>query len=454
MKIARFAAVGLHGHLNIEFCLFPDITFLTGINGSGKTASIYSIVSLLTPSLEILSETTFDSVEIDVEYGDEKITIRAQREGTDTILTASNAPGAFRFAAYDPDPDLSLHRQTELRTAHYAELVQVSSESPVIKAISSLPSPMFLGIDRRARLSDDPVRNHLYLPPSARRRVRNPFNTFNAASINYAVYLAETSQRDSLISIGQEAAETRQQIVLELLRVSVTSLGELTPPSTQEKKEITRLRSDMPAFARALDLPESTIENTISPFLKALEKFVGSAPEASRHKKGQPFGSPEQVNALINWSLNKSQFDKIKAISEIIDKFSVRRAEAMEVSDRYLGLLNNFIANSLKSIIFTDRGYLSLLIDGVVEPQPLTSLSSGESQIFVILSHLMFNPSAQSDNIFIIDEPELSLHIRWQELFVDSVYQANPDIQYIFATHSPSIILGRREHCVHVESTR
>jgi predicted ATP-binding protein involved in virulence len=76
------------------------------------------------------------------------------------------------------------------------------------------------------------------------------------------------------------------------------------------------------------------------------------------------------------------------------------------------------------------------------------SLSSGEAQLFVIMTHLFFNPLAQEGNVFIIDEPELSLHIQWQELFVNSVMAANPNVQFIMATHSPSIILEKTQNCL------
>ncbi len=35
---------------------------------------------------------------------------------------------------------------------------------------------------------------------------------------------------------------------------------------------------------------------------------------------------------------------------------------------------------------------------------PITSLSSGESQILVIITHLALNPSAQAANVFIVDD--------------------------------------------------
>ena len=44
-----------------------------------------------------------------------------------------------------------------------------------------------------------------------------------------------------------------------------------------------------------------------------------------------------------------------------------------------------------------------------------------DSSGVVILTHLAFNRQAKRANVLIIDEPELSLHLRRQELFVDSV---------------------------------
>ncbi|MNZ78825.1 hypothetical protein D3C78_974140 [compost metagenome] len=72
-------------------------------------------------------------------------------------------------------------------------------------------------------------------------------------------------------------------------------------------------------------------------------------------------------------------------------------------------------------------------------------LSSGESQILIMLAHLVLNKGLPRNGVFIVDEPELSLHISWQDMFVESVQAANPDLQIILATHSPAIIGGRNE---------
>ena len=65
-----------------------------------------------------------------------------------------------------------------------------------------------------------------------------------------------------------------------------------------------------------------------------------------------------------------------------------------------------------------------------------------------MLAHLSLNKNLKGSGIFIVDEPELSLHIDWQEKFVEAVLDANPDVQLILATHSPAIILDRAEFCI------
>ena len=70
-------------------------------------------------------------------------------------------------------------------------------------------------------------------------------------------------------------------------------------------------------------------------------------------------------------------------------------------------------------------------------------LASGERQILIMLCHLYLNKELPKNGIFIIDEPELSLHLLWQEKFVDEIIKAKPDLQIILATHSPAIIQNR-----------
>lgn len=70
---------------------------------------------------------------------------------------------------------------------------------------------------------------------------------------------------------------------------------------------------------------------------------------------------------------------------------------------------------------------------------PFDVLSSGEKNDFIMFYNLIF--TCENSKIF-IDEPEISLHIDWQERYIDdliTICKMN-NIQALVATHSPCII--------------
>jgi ABC-type lipoprotein export system ATPase subunit len=83
---------------------------------------------------------------------------------------------------------------------------------------------------------------------------------------------------------------------------------------------------------------------------------------------------------------------------------------------------------------------------------PLNRLSSGEKQVIIMFYNLLFHTTPGS--IVIVDEPEISLHISWQQrigvLFSDICRVRN--IQIIIATHSPQIIHDMWDSAVELRS--
>jgi predicted ATP-binding protein involved in virulence len=114
---------------------------------------------------------------------------------------------------------------------------------------------------------------------------------------------------------------------------------------------------------------------------------------------------------------------------------------------KYEDILNSFFFDSKKKLRLTEDFDIELDLPSG-KTGDVYFLSSGERQLFVLITALMFNDDADQADLVIIDEPELSLHIKWQESFVGSLMDANPHAQLIMATHSPSIISGRQEYCV------
>ena len=66
-------------------------------------------------------------------------------------------------------------------------------------------------------------------------------------------------------------------------------------------------------------------------------------------------------------------------------------------------------------------------------------LSSGEKQILVIMLTALVQENKHF--VMLMDEPEISLHIEWQQRLVNIIRTLNPNVQIILCTHSPAIIM-------------
>jgi predicted ATP-binding protein involved in virulence len=79
---------------------------------------------------------------------------------------------------------------------------------------------------------------------------------------------------------------------------------------------------------------------------------------------------------------------------------------------------------------------------------PLDKLSSGEQHQLVLFHSLIFRmrPGA----LIMIDEPEISLHVGWQEIFLRDleVISKSSGVHFLIATHSPTLIGNRWKQTV------
>ncbi|MEE0521167.1 MAG: AAA family ATPase [Bacteroidaceae bacterium] len=66
-------------------------------------------------------------------------------------------------------------------------------------------------------------------------------------------------------------------------------------------------------------------------------------------------------------------------------------------------------------------------------------LSSGEKQMLAILLTVLVEN--REKYALLMDEPEISLHIDWQQQLIDLIRQLNPNVQIILSTHSPALIM-------------
>lgn len=114
-----------------------------------------------------------------------------------------------------------------------------------------------------------------------------------------------------------------------------------------------------------------------------------------------------------------------------------------------LKLFNNMISSLdfvNKTVFYNPEKGLSIkTVDGLFLDE--NKLSSGEQNEIVMLYEMIFEVADNS--ILLVDEPEISLHVAWQNKFIDMMADiaSNNNIQVVVATHSPQIIGDRWSEC-------
>lgn len=135
------------------------------------------------------------------------------------------------------------------------------------------------------------------------------------------------------------------------------------------------------------------------------------------------------------------------SISDWIDR-NYTLAESVVV---YLDIINRLFSG--KDIYLNERSQISVrLEDG--NGIPLNKLSAGEKQIMTIFYRLLFH--TKPGTLAIIDEPEISLHVSWQQkigaLLLD--ISRTRDVQILVATHSPQVIHDRWDLATELRAER
>lgn len=442
MKIRRFIGKSVNGYLNFDIEFLDRLTFVTGINGSGKTSALNSIAALLLPKLDYLSGNYFDEITLEVVNDDDTVRLSATKTTAATEVTCSLFPND-KFTIVEIEfEDLSPHRARQHEEEYYRSLLATNSDNPVLRYIETLPIPMYLGLDRRS-LSIDRQR-----PPFGPSRMNRRRQNIFGQSLNAGLREAQIFARDHFRSDRRlEAARDqtfRNTLVLTLFDFPLFSFsGKLEEPSKSQLEELALAKENMRRLPRLLDVDNKTISNK----LNRLFAFLDETQEKIKHK---PRDSEEGIIALLEWSHNRENIDRISKLSEITSRYNSDIMSIKSHINEYLDTVNGFVQDSGKKIFFNSVGDLRFTVTGEDEERHISTLSSGELQLLVILTHLYFNPEAKKANVFIIDEPELSLHVEWQEKFVDGITAASSETQFILATHSPSIILDKIDNCVEI----
>lgn len=114
-----------------------------------------------------------------------------------------------------------------------------------------------------------------------------------------------------------------------------------------------------------------------------------------------------------------------------------KAAEVSYPKRRFQDLADELFAETGKKII---RGKNEIVFEQEGEELLPYKLSSGEKQMLVILLTVLVQDKQPC--VLLMDEPEVSLHIEWQQRIISIIREMNPHAQIILTTHSPAMIMG------------
>lgn len=114
-----------------------------------------------------------------------------------------------------------------------------------------------------------------------------------------------------------------------------------------------------------------------------------------------------------------------------------KAAEVSYPKRRFQDLTDELFAETGKKII---RSMNEIVFEQEGEQLLPYRLSSGEKQMLVILLTVLVQDKRPC--VLLMDEPEVSLHIEWQQRIISIIREMNPQAQIILTTHSPAVIMG------------
>ena len=159
--------------------------------------------------------------------------------------------------------------------------------------------------------------------------------------------------------------------------------------------------------------------------------------------------APVEIKKLIG-HIQAAQSNDLPEIDSVIKPYTGgldARLDALEpiygTIDSFVSLLNAFYLG--KHVTFSMRtGLLIKAASGKILPPVV--LSSGERQLLLLFSNLL--TAGIRNSIFIIDEPELSLNVKWQRRLVSSLlnFTSAKRIQFVLATHSIELLTRHKRN--------
>ncbi|TCA17650.1 hypothetical protein E0H70_34215 [Rhizobium leguminosarum bv. viciae] len=160
--------------------------------------------------------------------------------------------------------------------------------------------------------------------------------------------------------------------------------------------------------------------------------------------------------SVFKASLISSSNEQRQLSSELIKPYIESVSSRLEALDQIYETLDRFVKNingflTGKRLVYQlTQGFSILATTGKLDP---SQLSSGEQQLILMFCYAL--TARDRPSVFMIDEPEISLNVKWQRQLLQSLTEitTGSDIQFILASHSLELISQHRDKVVKLENS-
>lgn len=145
---------------------------------------------------------------------------------------------------------------------------------------------------------------------------------------------------------------------------------------------------------------------------------------------------------FLDYQVNMSN-RMVRLFTEQMPDAQQRAQEIASEKNHFYDLVDSLFIDTGKIVLRSSNEIVLVLRDEHLTPY---QLSSGEKQMLIILLSVLVQDK-QPYTLF-MDEPEISLHVEWQQRLIRLIRELNPNAQIILTTHSPAVIMDGWTDCV------
>lgn len=434
MKIKRLKINKLHGHINYDVKFNENITFLYGDNGCGKTTLLNIITYIITGQIYKLFNFYFD--EIILTYQSEN-TRKNQSIFINRLDDTIKIDFSSETAIIEQRIEYTNRASDEFEDINHTFFTKY----PILEKIKNTFNYVYLPLNRNSSLSiDDPfIFRSKRMAKIRYNRTKGRYDSSNVEPTLFEVEALVSSafnKANSILShINEEFSDSILKSFLDIEDIMNTDKI-LKYMMSLNTSKIEEMKADYITALKTLNKLDNTSIKKVNAFFESLKNDINT--------------SKKNNNTLnIEYLFKLSEVSKISSIIDRAEEAEKAKKEAKRSIETFLNTVNKFVKNDIsnKEICIDEEGIVYLKTN-VGKPIGIQNMSSGEKQIVTFFAYLVFGLESTNQSIFIVDEPELSLHLKWQKQFVDSIIEINSNVQLIFATHAPEMIGRHRDKAV------